>query len=231
MINWQVSKQQQSLSGSQTANPISTGRQPSYHQVLDIPAERTRPISPQRSRGKRIHNTVLILLTIVLTTAGLTSFLLISRNDQSNSQKKGNIQKTPTIALPNGIGVTRAPDGEYIGVSDGIFAFDRQRRDRDLKMQAAEQLSANNYGSADSLWQQAVTEDTNDAETLIYMEDRRILDAGDPYITVVLGTTLSGDANSIAIGREATEAAYVAQREYNTAAKLPGGMRVRILIS
>ncbi len=205
----------------------SMQRQSSYHQPLNIYAGTLQSVSQQRHRGNRMGNVILVMLIILLTTAGLSLFQLFPRN----GQKMGSIHKTPTATLPNGIGVTRAPDGEYIGVSDGTFAFDRQRRDSNLKTQAAEQLSTNNFGSADSLWQQAITEDTNDAETLIYMEDRRILDSGNPYITIVLGTTLSGDTNSIAVGREATEAAYVAQKEYNTASKLPGGMKVRLLIA
>jgi ABC-type branched-subunit amino acid transport system substrate-binding protein len=141
------------------------------------------------------------------------------------------IPTTATLVPPNDIGVIQAPNGEYIGISDGTFAFDTQRPSGKHKTQAAEYLKAKDFGSADSLWHKAVTEDTNDAETLIYMEDRRILDAGTPYITIIVATTLTGDANSIAVGHENIQAAYVAQKEYNTASKLPGGLKVRLLIA
>jgi eukaryotic-like serine/threonine-protein kinase len=182
-----------------------------------------RTVLPRRSKATRIRNVLLVLLVVLLIAGGSSFFFL------PFPQKTNNV---PADITPlSGIGVTKAPDGEYIGISDGTFAFDTQRPNGSFKTQAAEQLKAHDFGSADSLWEQAVTQETNDAETLIYMEDRRIADAGDPYITIVVGTTLSGDANHIAIGREAVQAAYVAQREYNTASKLPGGVKVRLLIA
>ena len=169
-------------------------------------------------RRKQLYNAVLIMLALLLITGGLSWFLL--------SQHNGTLGP-----LPNDIGVIQAPNGEYIGISDGTFAFDAQRPGGNFKTQAAKSLQAKDFGTADSLWQQAVTKDTNDAEALIYMEDRRILDAGHPYITIVIATTLTGDANSIAIGRANTQAAYVAQKEYNTSSKLPNGLKVRFLIA
>jgi len=180
----------------------------------------------QQRKGRRWWAIVLVAVLLLLILAGLPFALLSPRSVGSNPTATS----TPGITQ-SGIGVTRAPNGEYIGISDGTFAFDTKRTNGNLKIQAAEQLRAHNPGVADSLWHQAVTEDTSDAEALIYMEDQRILDAGNPYLTIVVGTTLTGDPNTIAIGRQATQAAYVAQREYNTASILPGGMMVRILIA
>jgi serine/threonine protein kinase/ABC-type branched-subunit amino acid transport system substrate-binding protein len=226
----------QSPSASQTSQPTPTGGEPTSHQPSRISAEPLLPLRQQWSRVKwrerRTYSILLIVLAILVITGGLSWFLLPHNSTQSSGQTKSTtVAKTPTIVPPTGIGVIKAPDGEYIGVSDGTFAFDTKRIDGNLKTQAAEYLKAKDFGSADSLWQQAITEDTNDAEALIYMEDRHILDSGDPYITIVVGTTLSGDANSIAVGREATQAAYVAQKEYNTAAILSGRTKVRLLIA
>lgn len=196
-------------------------------------AAKPPPVRQQWSRakwkGRRMYNVFLVVLAILVIAGGLSWFLFSYHGTPSSHR---NIAKsTPTLVPPNGIGAIKAPDGEYIGISDGTFAFDTQRPDGNLKTQAAEYLKAKDFGSADSLWQQAIMKDTNDAEALIYMEDQRILAAGDPYITVVVGTTLTGTPNSIANGHEATQAAYVAQKEYNTASKLPGGLKIRLLIA
>jgi serine/threonine protein kinase/ABC-type branched-subunit amino acid transport system substrate-binding protein len=204
--------------------------------VADQPASVQQPSPPRPQTGSRLwrrstwlRHGLLVVLVMLLISGGISFFLLVRHDIPRTSSTQ-----TPDgigTQTPDGIGVTRAPDGEYIGISDGTFAFDTQRPNGTFKTQAAEQLKAHDFGSAESLWEQAVTQETNDAETLIYMEDRRILDAGNPYITVVVGTTLTGDYNHIAVGREATQAAYVAQREYNTGSKLPGGVKVRLLIA
>jgi serine/threonine protein kinase/ABC-type branched-subunit amino acid transport system substrate-binding protein len=213
--------------GQQAIRPVDTAT----HQPMGLPtAPPLLPPQPQpvqKDKRRMWMAIVLVAALLLLILGGLLYAPLAFRRNQSSPTATS----TPGIPVLSGIGVTRAPDGEYIGISDGTFAFDTKRTDGNIKIQAAAQLKAKDLGSADSLWQQAVTGDTSDAEALIYMEDRRILDAGDPYITIVVGTTLTGDANSIAVGREATQAAYVAQREYNTASKLPNGVKVRLLIA
>ena len=130
-----------------------------------------------------------------------------------------------------GIGVTKAPDSEYIGLSDGTFAFDTTRPDGTFKMQAADKLKKHDIKGAEVLWQAAlaVPQESNDAEALIYLEDQRVLASSHPYVTFVVGTVLTGDAAET--GREDLQGAYVAQKEYNDGLKLPGGMRVRLLIA
>ncbi len=183
----------------------------------------SRPKPAQQRKGKRLRIILAAAAVLLLLLAGLPFALRSLSNGHSSQSLSG---------IPNsGIGVVKAPDGEYIGISNGSVAFDTKRADGDIKTQAATQLKAGDSGSADALWQQATKIDTNDAEALIYMEDRRVLDSGDPYITIIVGTTLTGSAGSVASGREATQAAYVAQKEYNTASKLPAHMKVRLLIA
>jgi serine/threonine protein kinase/ABC-type branched-subunit amino acid transport system substrate-binding protein len=222
----QLAHRQQQPSESQPISLVSARVQHFSRWLASRSARLLQPFLQPSFRGKwrgaHMYNVLLIILAFLLIIGGF-SRPLFSHQDITST--------TPAIVPPNDIGVIQAPDGEYIGISDGIFAFDTQRPGGKLKTQAAEYLKAKDFGSADSLWQQAVTQDTNDAETLIYMEDRRILDAGDPYITIVVATTLTGDANSLAVGHANVQAAYIAQKEYNTASKLPGGVKVRLLIA
>jgi serine/threonine protein kinase len=132
-------------------------------------------------------------------------------------------------ATTTGIGVTKAPDGEYIGISDGTFAFDTNRPDGNLKRQAADKLKGNDVGGAQSLWQSGLQQDTSDAEALIYLEDQRVLASGNPYITLVVGTMLTGD--NAGVGRDDLQGAYIAQKEFNDGHKLPNNVQVRLLVA
>ncbi len=132
-----------------------------------------------------------------------------------------------------GIGVIKVKvlNSECIGVSDGSFAFDTNRADGALKQQAAEKFVAGNPDGAESIWRDAVEEDTNDAEALIYRESERVRESGSPYITLVIGTILTGDTRAVSIGRDNLQGAYVAQKEYNDRAKTRGGTQIRLLIA
>ncbi len=134
---------------------------------------------------------------------------------------------------PRGIGVINKPNNERIGISDGTYIFDTgtDRADASLKIQAATKFAQGDKVGATSLWNQAVRIDTNDAEALIYLEDQRILDSGSPYITLVVGTLLTGDPSNISEGRDNLQGAYVAQKEYNDGAKLTGGKKLRLLVA
>ncbi|HZR39989.1 MAG TPA: ABC transporter substrate-binding protein, partial [Ktedonobacteraceae bacterium] len=134
---------------------------------------------------------------------------------------------TPT--LPASISVMQAPDGELIGISDGSYVFDTTGPAAALKEQAAQMLRRGDTGSAVSLLSEAHTQDTSDAEALIYQENLRVINSR--YITLVLGTMLTGDAASVTIGHENLQGAYVAQREYNDTAEQHGGVKVRLLIA
>ena len=137
------------------------------------------------------------------------------------------------ILYPNAIRAWQAPNGEYIGLSDGRYAFDTgsDRADASLKQSAANYLAKGDKGDAERSWNQAIQMDSNDAEALIYLEDQRVLDSGSPYITIVVGTMLTGDDNDLYYGRSNLQGAYVAQKEYNAGFKLSGGRQIRILIA
>jgi len=134
--------------------------------------------------------------------------------------------------FPRGIGAFKAPNGELIGLSDGSYAFDTgpDRSDRDLKTQASMNFLKGDSSVAASLWEEAVAEDSNDAEALIYREDQRVLGSGLPYITFVLGTSFAAPLPNYS-NRDILQGAYIAQKDYNDHALLPGQTMVRLLIA
>jgi eukaryotic-like serine/threonine-protein kinase len=189
----------------------------------------TYPQQPQQRRGgSGLRNFLLLLLVLFLIFAVFAAFSYF-RNAGIPGTGGSNVTSTPTAGVQaNGIGVTKVGN-EYIGISDGTFAFDTSRKDGDLKQQAAQKLAQHDSNGAQALLQQAVAEDTNDAEALIYLENIQVQNSGSPYITIVVGTMLTG--TNVTVGRDDLQGAYVAQKEYNDGSKLAGGMLVRLLIA
>jgi len=185
---------------------------------------------PQPVRQRRrsvVGRVVLLVLLALLLLAGIGAYAARNLIHPPGGSSGGTATATP--ALPNGIGVSKAPDGESIGISDGTFAFDTNRPDGRFKTQAAEKLKASDVSGAESLWQSGLQQDTNDAEALIYLEDQRVLASGNPYITLVVGTMLTGD--NVGVGQDDLQGAYVAQKEFNDGHKLPNNVQVRLLIA
>ena len=172
---------------------------------------------------------ILFIIAIVLIFGGAAYFINQINHPGRGTTSTPGATTTPVPSLPNGIGVTKAADGEYIGISDGTFAFDTNRPDGRFKTQAADKLKAGDVGGAESLWQSGLATDTNDAEALIYLEDQQVLASGNPYVTLVVGTMITGD--NVGVGRDDLQGAYVAQKEYNDGHKLPNNVEVRLLIA
>ncbi|GAC1400800.1 MAG: hypothetical protein NVS4B12_23510 [Ktedonobacteraceae bacterium] len=170
-----------------------------------------------------------IVLAFLLLTAGFLVLLNSTGARQARSTTSSAHKTTTPFSPTHGIGVERAPDGEYIGLSDGSFAFDTNRPDGATKQQGAEKLRAGDIGTALSLWHEAVTRDTNDAEALIYLENQHVISSGNPYVTLVVGTMDTG--TYVNLGRDDLQGAYVTQKEYNIGQKLPGKLLVRLLIA
>jgi len=164
---------------------------------------------------------VLLPLLIFLLLLGVIVPLLTFTRGTSSSPQPSSSQS---------IVVTHAPDGESIGISDGTIAFDINRLDGNIKLEAADKLKAQDVAAAESLWNKAIANDTNDAEALIYLEDQHVLASGHSYITLVVGTILTGAFTDT--GRASLQGAYVAQKEYNDPCfKLPGCVLVRLLVA
>ncbi len=191
------------------------------------------PPPPRQGGGSNTGRNFLLFVIVIVLIGVLAFGALNFLRGQNQGQGQGTSSPTPipTAVPSNGIGAIKAADGETIGISDGTVAFDTNRPGGALKQQAAQKLAQHDTSSAVSLWSEAVSNDTNDAESLIYLEDQRVLASGDPYITIVVATMLSGDSGTVSVGRDDLQGAYVAQKEYNDGFKLPNGVKVRLLIA
>jgi len=168
---------------------------------------------------------------VLLGVLAFTAFSFLSGRGQGGQTTN---TATPTAAVPsNGIGVIKAQNGEMIGISDGTFAFDTSngRQDGGIKQQAAQKLAAGDATSAVSLYSDAVSKDTSDADALIYLKNQRVIASGSPYVTIVVGTMLTGNDATVSIGRDDLQGAYVAQKLFNGGFQLHNGVQVKLLIA
>lgn len=205
---------------------------PSSNKELDF-ATQPSLINKNAYRRSIYKRSAFIITTIVLAFLLLIGGFLVLLNSagtrQARSTTPSALKTTTPFSPAHGIGVERAPDGEYIGLSDGSFAFDTNRPDGATKQQGAEKLRAGDIGTALSLWHEAVTRDTNDAEALVYLENQHVISSGNPFVTLVVGTMDTG--TYVNLGRDDLQGAYVTQKEYNTGQKLPGKLLVRLLVA
>jgi serine/threonine protein kinase/ABC-type branched-subunit amino acid transport system substrate-binding protein len=204
-------------------NPALLSASTSYisQRMMPEPARQSTAPKPVRKSPLWIKIlTVAAIFVLVLSFGSIAFFTL-----------KG------SVSSPRGIRIINKPFNQQIGISDGTYAFDTSagRVDAALKIQAAAKFAQGDKVGAASLWNQAVGRtgiDTSDAEALIYLEDLRILNSGSPYVTLVVGTMLTGSSTpDISEGRDNLQGAYVTQKEYNDGAKLRGGKQVRLLIA
>src|SRR5579883_2724229 len=191
--------------------------------VLQPPPVFSPPVQqPRRSHTGR--NFLLFLVALILI--GAVAFGAFSLVRRPGGTAAGG---TPTAGVAsNGIGVTKAADGEYIGISDGTFAFDTSRPDGTFKQQAAAALKNGNTSQAQGLLQQAINTETNDPEALIYLENQKVLGAGGFHVTIVVATMLTG--TDAGVGRDDLQGAYVAQKTFNDGSLL-NGIGVVLLIA
>src|SRR5713226_3622780 len=138
-------------------NQPTWGQPPQTQPASPPPALPPYPYQPQPqpSGSHRGRNTLLVLLAILLIVgvayAAFTRFL----------RPGAGVTSTSTPVVLHGIGVTKAADGEFIGISDGTFAFDTNRPDGNLTRQAADRLKAGDISGAESLWQSGLQQDTS----------------------------------------------------------------------
>ncbi len=187
--------------------------------------------APRRRSNVGRNFLFLILVVVLLFAFGFGAYYYLQHRGPATGN--GNTP-TPgaTSNIPaSGIGVMQAANGETIGVSNGITAFDTTRPGGDLMKQAAQRFQNGDNSGAESLWSQAAQTDTGNAEAWIYLEDQTVLDSGSPYIDIVVATMLTGDKATVSIGRDDLQGAYVAQKTFNDGHRLPNGVQVRLLIA
>ncbi|HLZ63601.1 MAG TPA: ABC transporter substrate-binding protein, partial [Ktedonosporobacter sp.] len=181
---------------------------------------------PGTGTKRRISIPVVILLLLLAIIAAIALPLALIRN-------AGPSAAAPTPhTFPRGIGVFPDEKNENIGISDGSYALDvgPDRAGSKDKADASAQLRAGNIGAATALWHSALSQDSSDAEVLIYLEDQNIIASKQPYFTIVIGTVLSDNPVDYA-SRDQLQGAYVAQHEYNEQAKRSGVPLLRLLIA
>jgi eukaryotic-like serine/threonine-protein kinase len=115
--------------------------------------------------------------------------------------------------------VTVGPDVLNVGLSQGNDVFDVRGANANYKQQAVNDMKAGRSDDAVKAWQQAINVTTDDAESMIYIENKSVADSHKPYLTIVVATTLSqiiNDPNtSASVGLDDLRGAYWAQREFN----------------
>jgi serine/threonine protein kinase/ABC-type branched-subunit amino acid transport system substrate-binding protein len=234
---------------AQSANPpVPQQRQVQQQRIAPPPppTPAPRPFQPQpgqygggrqqkqKSGGYVLPSFLLLIVVVVIIAAAFFVLPRLRSNGSTGTTTGSNGVATAVPTLPtsipsNGIGVTTV-NGESIGISDGTYAFDTNRPDGSLKQQASAALKSGNSSNAQTLWRSALNTESNDAEALIYLEDQRVLASGSPYVTIVVGTMLTGP-DAASTGRDDLQGAYVAQKEYNDGAKLNNGVKVRLLLA
>jgi serine/threonine protein kinase len=219
-----VGRQQQ-----QMIPPVSS---PGFQSGTYTPPKRRLTISPV-ARNFILLVVVILLIALVLFLPNMlathSGAQPINSNGSTGSTSNNTGSSSGSVNT-NPISVTQAGNA-LIGISDGSYAFDTNRTDATLKGQAAADFKSGNKGGAVSLWNQAVSQDTNDVESLIYLEDQRVLNSGSSYVTLVVATMPSGANSIVGVGRDDLQGAYVLQKEFNDGSKLPNGLKVRLLIA
>ena len=175
------------------------------------------------------------LLVLVLLVIGALIFAVpyfSNRNSAQSGSSTGQSRSSVGSASSDPIS-TNTVNGELLGLSYGKAVFDTSRpncKSCDFKQQASQSLVQGNVGQAQSLWREAINQDSSDAEAQIYLEDQNVLASGRPYITLAVGTILTG--SSASVGRDDLQGAYVAQKEFNAnGGSRLGGIEVRLLIA
>jgi len=186
-------------------------------------------VVPPRKRSRTLYILGAVLLVLLIIVGSFFAFRssLFPSSTASSAVSTGTASSAASAISVNKVG------NEYIGISDGTFAFDTTLKDGALKTQAAQLLKQKNsdVNAVVSLLNQATSLSPNDAEALIYLENLRVMNSGSKYVTLVVGTMLSGNPALITVGRDDLQGAYIAQKEYNDASKLYEGLQVRLLIA
>jgi serine/threonine protein kinase/ABC-type branched-subunit amino acid transport system substrate-binding protein len=197
-------------------NPVSNKSSTTPIQPLVAPPLQGS-YQPNNKRKQQRRRNLLLILAVLLVLALIISGSLV-------------LWRPSTTA--SAISVTNI-GGEPIGISDGSYAFDTTLIDGSDKTQAAQLMrqNPNNLDPAISSLNSALRKNINDAEALIYKEDINVLRSKSPYVTLVVGTMLSGPDANISVGRDDLQGAYVAQKEFNDGERLHNGVQVRLLIA
>jgi eukaryotic-like serine/threonine-protein kinase len=219
-----------------TPIPINQGQQ--RRSQSNYQQQQSYPPTPTAITRKKGPNWVALSFIMLVVVGVIVAIILFAMAHAGPVGPAYPINSTSTVSATsksiatntNPISVTMVK-GEPIGLSDGNFAFDTSRSNKDLKAEAIKAYSDNTQAAI--LWGNAAngnptTGDSSDAEAHIYQEDARVLTSGSPYITFVVGTILSGANGNV--GSDDLQGAYIAQSEWNKSHEL-GQVQVRLIIA
>jgi len=187
-----------------------------------LPQRIKRSIQTGWKRLKRIPSSPLLVILAILVV--LTAILY--RQATNKPQITSAPPVFPTV-VPKITDLFQLPDEQLVGLSDGSNVFDlaprsgsaaQQQYCQQRKLEGADAFKKGNILLAHQDWNSATSQQcyTNDAETLIYLEDLNVEVSSLHYVTFVFVTQLTGSQSAINRGRDDLQGAYVALKEFNT---------------
>ncbi len=189
-----------------STQPMPERKETSFTQPVR-PAAKTRAKREELWKDKGVL--LFVALALIAVSVASTFLNLVSPNQGHTSGNAVNIEPT--------------------GLSYGAVAFDIQRSDGGLKLQAAEKMKQSDTKGAVALWNQAIAKERDDAEAYIYSENARVLLSKQPHMTLVVGTLFTKGVTGL--GRDNLQGAYIAQKEYNERVQKVGGKQLLLLIA
>ncbi len=212
------------------------GTQPGNNAPEPPPIAPTSPISPffvtirHRLTGlwsnhRSRENTIIVIISVVVVMMTMNIY-----PPMPGKKTQPTPESTSTLPpLPEGLGVVRLPDGQYIGVNDGSFpAFDvySNHADDAAKAEAAQALKNNDPQTAITALKKGLGQDASDAEAQIYLANIRAIVFGN-YITLVVAVDFVQPFPDTASQRT-LRGAYTLQNEFNSEKH---AVRLRLLIA
>lgn len=186
-----------------------------------IDEEEIKPADPTENRtwpryvAKKVrdHATVFVILSLILAVAcvggGVFASLASSQTGSSSSPLDPN---------------------KLNALSDGRFIFDTTQMPVLWKDDAKREFRDNRIDTAIADWKMAIDENPTDAESRIYWQDQQIIQAHQPYVTVVALVNLVPDADYAQPGRarDMLQGLALAQDEFNN---VHNDLKIRVLIA
>ncbi|HEX9057537.1 MAG TPA: bifunctional serine/threonine-protein kinase/ABC transporter substrate-binding protein [Ktedonobacterales bacterium] len=180
--------------------------------TMEIPA-----IKPARRRTRWPVIALVMLLLLAIAVVG-TLWTLRPRSQPPHT--------APVSTVDTAMASLYRSQG--IGLSQGTFIFDGQRKNGDLKRQGAAALTQGDAQAALDAFQRAMATDRTDAEAALYAADIQITLAQLPAVTIVACVAFGADSPEAS---SELQGIYLAQQRVNALDLLPGTTRLRVLVA
>lgn len=186
----------------------------------------------------RISIEVVVLMVVVATVIAVQLLYKSPIPYDGKIQPPISCQKSAPSLNGSGIGMVYTKtsfsdaSGEFVGLSDGVVAFNTLGPDAVLKCLASQDLRQGHPKEAEQHWIQALQRQSNDAEVQIYKENQRVLESTHSYVIFVVGVVLTGPTAAISAinnGQDILQGTYTAQKSYNQSHA--NGPQIRLLLA